>query len=64
MATIKICDCCGIYSTIAKVGGYRWMKLMDKDDYKHTMLIKLDLCDKCEALIQNEIWAFINKTSV
>ena len=60
MATIKICDKCGAtHSELLKVKGYRWMKLMDKEDYKHRMLIKIDLCDNCEALIQNEIWSFI-----
>jgi len=60
MATIKICDKCGAtHSELLKVKGYRWMKLMDKDDYKHRMLIKVDLCDNCEALIQNEIVSFL-----
>jgi hypothetical protein len=49
MATIKICDNCGVKNEPPdnQVRGYRWMRLMDKNDYKHRMLIKIDLCDFC-----------------
>ena len=29
------------------VSPYRWMRVMDKYNYKHIMLVKMNLCDEC-----------------
>jgi hypothetical protein len=33
------------------VSPYRWMRVMDKYNYKHKMLIKIDLCDDCASKV-------------
>jgi len=43
------------------VSPYRWMRVMDKYNYKHRMLIKIDLCDKCASKV---ILTFKNNSNV
>ena len=64
MATIKICDLCGISNNVTRVRGYRWMGLMDKHDYKHRMLIKVDLCDNCQPGVYQVIINHLRKKTI
>ena len=62
MATIKICDKCGTRE--GTIRGFRWMALMDKDNYKHTMIIKVDLCEYCHGDVFRGLSKLLKKTSV
>ena len=57
----KYCDRCGVDSTQDFViRSYRWMRLMDNYHYKHSMLVKVDLCDQCANMIHLQIEDFIH----
>lgn len=44
----KVCDRCGKgYTEGARVRSYRWMRVQDDEDYKHSYLIRSDLCMRC-----------------
>lgn len=48
----RICDnCMEKDSSDNPVSPYRWMRVMDKYNYKHKMLIKIDLCDDCASKV-------------
>lgn len=48
----RLCDNCGVKdSKKNNVSPYRWMRVMDKYNYKHRILVKVDLCDDCASKI-------------
>ena len=48
----RVCDnCMEKDSKKNRVSPYRWMRVMDKYNYKHKMLIKIDLCDNCASKV-------------
>jgi hypothetical protein len=62
MATIRVCDKCDALSTEKDIRGYRWMVLMDKNNYKHGNKLKLDLCSNCAEVIEKHILSFFDTT--
>lgn len=56
MATVRVCDKCKAQSTeYKKIRGFRWMGLMNEENYKHSMFIKADLCPLCEMKVRQAI---------
>jgi len=46
--SLKFCDHCERQQNeVNPVRSYRWMRIMDNLDYKHNIILKIDLCYTC-----------------